>query len=137
MTSLKVRGLTHKERVLTESWDQMLCPFLGQLTAMMALSLIVGAVFPDAVLAADDEVNWETGDTSALQQKGNTMVKVLKVLAVLVLTGAGIWAAVEHSVGDERQSKNHLVKVAVSFMAVLIVVAVVNYFLGSFGGIKF
>ena len=130
------RGLTDRERVLVEGWDTMIRPFLGQLTAMMVFSFLISAAFPQAAVAADDEVNWETGDTSALQKKGNTMVGVLKVLAVLVLTGAGIWAAVEHSVGDERSSKDKLVKVAVSFMAVLIVVAVVNYFLGSFGGVK-
>ena len=79
------RGLTDRERVLVEGWDTMIRPFLGQLTAMMVFSFLISAAFPQAAVAADDEVDWETGDTSTLQKKGNTMVGVLKVLAVLVL----------------------------------------------------
>ena len=68
-------------------------------------------------------------------EKSNTVMKWTKLLTVIGLVCALIWAAVEHGLGDEQTSKGKMVKVVVTLLVALLFESIINFFIAHMGGV--
>ena len=97
---------------------------------LFCLALLVAAfVSSDAAWAA-------SGDSlRTFMEKSAVVMKWTKLLTVIGLVCALIWAAVEHGLGDEQTSKGKMSKVVITLLVALLFESILNFFIGYMGGV--